>query len=209
MQREQRVYTWDHWHENSAPRFPHEKAVQFTYRNYRQNPLSADFCALDLGCGNGVHTELLTDLGMSVTSVDISPVALGKTQERISARHLQQPKIIEGLLSEIDFQSHSFDLILSIGVLDYAGQAETRAVVPRFQQWLRPGGQAFLVFAAQGDFREGTVGNLDLHCYTRTEVEELLSTFSGFRIWVDEYITTYENNSHRQIDWLITLRRMG
>ena len=132
MEREQRVHTWDHWHENSAPRFPHEKAVQFTYRNYRQNPLSADFCALDLGCGNGVHTELLTDLGMSVTSVDISPVALGKTQERISARHLQQPKIIEGLLSEIDFQSHSFDLILSIGVLDYAGQAEPGRSSPDF-----------------------------------------------------------------------------
>ena len=207
MTRQFRADLWDTWHETSSPRFPQDKMVQFLYRNYRDRTDANTLSALDLGCGNGVHTELLVEMGMSVTGVDISPIALQKAKSRLAASKLPQPLFVEGLLSEQEFADESFDLIISSGVLDYAGVLETKVATSRIPNWLRPGGKAFLIFAATGDFRETTVKNLDLHCYTRLEVDDLFPSRKDMTVWVDRYITTYENNSMQQIDWLITLQR--
>ena len=207
MEHKNRATVWDQWHVNSSPRFPHEKVIQFVYRNYSGGAPFRNFSALDLGCGNGIHAELLAELGMSVIGVDVSSVALAEARARLLEAGLSTVMFEQRLLSELDFPWQSFDLIISSGVLDYAGVDETVAAASRLPNWLKPGGKAFLIFAAEGDFRQSTVKDLDLHCYTRHEVDVLFPVSDSYELLVDQYITTYDNDALRQVDWLITLIR--
>jgi ubiquinone/menaquinone biosynthesis C-methylase UbiE len=65
--------------------------------------------ALDAGCGRGIHSKLLSELGCSVISMDINPDMLRLTSEVCGSVR------IEGSLMAIPFESESFDIITSIG----------------------------------------------------------------------------------------------
>jgi len=54
--------------------------------------------ALDAGCGRGIHSRLLRDLGCSVTSLDINPEMLSLTGE-----------IVDSVLVEGDLMGMPFD----------------------------------------------------------------------------------------------------
>ncbi len=51
---------WNEWNNSGGPKYPHEKVIQFVFRNYPL-PISENegrrIDVLDLGCGNGVHTH--------------------------------------------------------------------------------------------------------------------------------------------------------
>ena len=207
MHEGRRAMIWNEWHQTSGPRFPSEKFVQFLYRSYGREENSISASALDLGCGSGIHAEVLVRLGMSVTGVDVSQAAMEQCRQRFEAAGLPTPLLIRSLFSNLEFHSKSFDLIISTGALDYAGQLEARLVSSLLPNWLRPGGKAFLLFAADGDFRQDTVKHLDLHCYTRQEVDEMFCARDGLDVWIDQCITTFQNDSKRQIDWIVTLER--
>ena len=110
---------WNEWHQTSGPRFPSEKFVQFLYRSYGREENSTSASALDLGCGNGIHAEVLVRLGMSVTGVDVSQAAMKQCKERFEAAGLPTPLLIRSLFSNLEFHSKSFDLVISTGVLDF------------------------------------------------------------------------------------------
>jgi hypothetical protein len=43
-----------------------------------------------------------------------------------------------------------------------------------------------------------------LHGYTHEEVADVFSPFSS-HLWIDRYVTTYENGTVQQFDWLVTI----
>lgn len=196
---------WDDWNASKAPRYPHEKVVQFVMRNFGY-PLAQGKQALDLGCGSGVHIAFLAACGFEVTGVDGSVVGISNAAELVGGLHarvdLQQAQI-----STFEAEPSSFDCLISIGVLDAAGIDEASKAIPRILGCLRPGGKALLVFAAEGDFRLEQVTDLGLHGYTREEVATLFDIADQAECWVDQYITTYENGRLSQIDWLVTLTK--
>jgi len=195
---------WDRWNDSGGPKYPHEKVVQFCFRNY---PLAqrAAIRALDLGCGSGVHVAFLAREGFPVTGVDISAVGIANTRLRLEREGLSAQLLVGGA-DAVDLPSDSFDLVVSIGVLDAAGRAVATGAVSQVSRLLRSGGRGLFIFASEADLRLTEGNPLGLHGYTRTEVEHL---FSGrfATVWLDRYVTTYRGGESQQNDWLVTVQK--
>ncbi|BBE30832.1 SAM-dependent methyltransferase [Tepiditoga spiralis] len=72
--------------------------------------------ALDIGCGTGIWTNLLKDIGFDVYAIDPSENMVNITQKRLK----KNKNIKVGFIENIEFEE-TFDVILAIGdILSYA-----------------------------------------------------------------------------------------
>jgi SAM-dependent methyltransferase len=103
---------------------------------------------LDAGCGPGVYSELLVDMGAEVVGIDTSPKMVALARQRLQ----NKAHIIEGDMGgPLDFlDSDSFDLIISALALDYV--KDWNAMFKEFFRVLRPPGH--LIFSAHHPFDE-------------------------------------------------------
>ena len=196
---------WDEWNEHESPRHPNRHVVEFVQRNFTI-PAASGTQALDLGCGGGADARFLLECGFDVTAVDASSIGIVTTQARVrdlpGVLDVQQAR-----LSEFQVPPRSYACVISVGALDAAGIDEARIAVPRLVDALRPGGKALLVFASEGDYRVDRHPDLRLHGYSRREVEALIVLEFGTSAWIDTCTVTYQQDSMRQIDWLVTLAK--
>jgi 2-polyprenyl-6-hydroxyphenyl methylase / 3-demethylubiquinone-9 3-methyltransferase len=79
---------------------------------------------LDAGCGLGVCTVSLSDMGSQVVGVDISPESLQAAGRLVKQLGKENVEFREADLMELPFDDESFDLILCWGVLMYVPSAE-------------------------------------------------------------------------------------
>lgn len=195
---------WNRWNEGGGPKYPHEKVVQFCFRNFPQDRRTS-LRALDVGCGSGVHTVFLAHEGFKVTATDISEVGIANTKHAIESRGLGAVLRVESADRLAD-PPETFDLIVCVSVYDSAGPVVAKRSVGRLQQALVRGGRGLFLFASDRDFRIQQENRLGLYGYSRGEVDELFA--AGFsQVWVDRYITTYHGQEYEQNDWLVTLVR--
>jgi 2-polyprenyl-3-methyl-5-hydroxy-6-metoxy-1,4-benzoquinol methylase len=140
---------------------------------------------LDAGCGPGVATVRMTELGYKVVALDISPEMARVTRE--SLEDLQDeagfPKVIAGDLMKTDLETGQFDAIVALGFLEY--QADQLRTLIRFSSLLKPGG-VLVVTGPQTFSFGGFFGltrimvrlfrrkSLSLYSYTRTGITRLL-----------------------------------
>ena len=193
---------WERWNAEGGPKYPQEKVVQFCFHNYPRE-VRHHVHALDLGCGSGVHTVFLAREGFHVSACDLAEIAVQNTRRNLEGAGLDA-EVSRCSIDALAYPPLSFDLVLCIGVLEAAGPATTREALARLRPMLRSGARGLFLFAADDDFRICPGDPLRLHGYTRREVEELfLSLFP--KVWIDEYVTTYEAGRIRQRDWLVTI----
>lgn len=196
---------WDEWNRGGGPKYPHEKVIQFCFRNFPSRSDREGRTALDLGCGAGVHSIFLADEGFAVTGVDVSSEGLRATRERLAQRGLKADLRVQGL-EELDLPENSFDVVICISVLEAAGPQAAAAGLQKLPAFLRPGALGLFLFAGEGDFRLQGPNESGLYGYRRGEVERLFGP--GFsRVWIDQYITTYRGGECRQSDWLVTVQK--
>src|SRR2546426_7636787 len=55
---------WNTWNASGGPKYPHEKVIQYCFRNFPPEQRSS-VRALDVGCGGGVHTAFLAAEGFN------------------------------------------------------------------------------------------------------------------------------------------------
>jgi cyclopropane fatty-acyl-phospholipid synthase-like methyltransferase len=195
---------WDAWNQQGGPKYPHEKVIQFCFRNYLPDQRKS-IRALDLGCGSGVHTVFLASEGFQVTGTDISEVGISNTRRKLDALGLQAALRVEGA-DVLDFPPNSFNLVICVGVYDCTGPASAKASVKQLRHVLSSGGCGLFLFASDHDVRVKGENPLSLHGFTRSEVEGIFAhDFAG--VWIDRYITTYQGGQLEQNDWLVTLER--
>ncbi len=82
-------------------------------------PICRNIRALDAGCGRGIHSRLLRNLGYLVTSLDLNPSMLALTSTIVDSY------LVIGSLIDMPFDSHSFDVIVSIGTSMHVPTVET------------------------------------------------------------------------------------
>ncbi len=97
---------------------------------------------LEVGCAEGMFTEMLAPLCRTLQATDISQVALSRARQRCAS-------ISNVTLREWDVRCNSvegpFDLIVATGVLEYIQRPATlRAVRNKLIDALRPGGYLLL-----------------------------------------------------------------
>lgn len=88
--------------------------------------LGADSSILDAGCGYCHHTRRLARGKGIITAVDFSEVALSAASRTIAAAGIQdRVRLSKGDLTSLQFESESFDAVVSWGVLMHIPQLES------------------------------------------------------------------------------------
>jgi ubiquinone/menaquinone biosynthesis C-methylase UbiE len=108
---------------------------------------------LDLGCGSGRFSILLSQAARKVIGFDITPEMIQVAQREHGAPNIHYG-VIDG--SHLPLKDRSIDLILTVWVLQYAARTQeiyTR-IIEEYRRVLRPGGRFFAVeqvsFADEG-----------------------------------------------------------
>ena len=102
---------------------------------------------LEVGCGMGLHTELMARAGAQVTAIDISPTSVAATRARLQVRGVTA-EVRELDAETIDFDEE-FDFIWSWGVIHHSSR--TGRVLRNLYAALKPGGELrFMVYSLDG-----------------------------------------------------------
>ena len=95
-------------------------------------------CVLEIGCGMGLHSELMARAGAKVTAVDISDTSIEATRRRamlkglaIDVRHMDA--------TALDFADVSFDFVWSWGAIHHS--SHTGRIIREVYRVLKPCGE--------------------------------------------------------------------
>ena len=93
---------------------------------------------LEIGCGMGLHSEILAKSGADLVSIDISRTSVDTTKKRFQLKKLNG-KIIECDAVDLPFEDDYFDFVWSWGVIHHS--TETIKIIRNIHRVLKPGGQ--------------------------------------------------------------------
>jgi len=97
---------------------------------------------LEIGCGMGLHSEMLARAGAELTAVDLSPTSVKATKTRLDLKKLGAD-VREMDAETLELPSGEFDLVWSWGVIHHSSR--TGRIVREVERVLRPGGEARLM----------------------------------------------------------------
>ena len=107
-----------------------------------------DRAVLEIGCGMGLHSELMAKAGARVTALDVSDTSVAATRRRAVLKGLAID-VRQGDAAAMDFPDNHFDFIWSWGAIHHA--AHTGRIVRHIHRVLKPGGQArVMVYNLEG-----------------------------------------------------------
>lgn len=192
---------WEEWNKSGGPKYPHEKLIQFLFRNYRSE--RDQLTALDLGSGGGVHTEFLLKEGLKVHAVDISENGISITRSKLENQGLKAESLLVASISDIDYPENHFDLVVTVSVLDSAGLEVSKKAISKAFRSLKPGGKLFAFFAHEEDYRREVLKDAGFHVFSESDVDSLLDQ-PWSELHRDIYMTTYNNKTYTQKDHVIT-----
>ncbi len=127
---------------------------------------------LEVGCGNGGMTGLLSPLVERIVAVDVS----GNSLRKLQARQLPNVRIAEALIEEWETGEH-FEWILLCDILEHLRNPEE--IVRRCVKWLAPGGY-LLITVPNGRWES----NEHLHEFTLSSLTDILASTEGEAIAV-------------------------
>lgn len=100
--------------------------------------------ALDLGCGNGRHMDLLAEYGAAVVGCDVSRQLLLEAVKRRENRDYQAA-VVGGDAAQLPFATNTFRHALYVATLHHLRPAETRrASLAELGRVLEPGGRGLV-----------------------------------------------------------------
>lgn len=122
---------------------------------------------LDLGCGNGRHTEPLLRLGFPVHACDPRPDAVAATRRTVADlidEETAEQCVDKATLDAFDYPEETFDWVVAFDAEVYADTGERlEQLFRRARQVLKPGGWVYITVPAaeadlEGEERSGGDG---------------------------------------------------
>ena len=135
------------WEKTRLTRFEKALTQQTLEEELGPDPVAS---AVELGCGPGTWTGLLTRRAASVTAVDLSPLMLEQARAALGESGINY---VQADASKFK-SDQRFDLAISVRVIEYI--PEWRAVVDRIGELVRPGGRAVLITKTKYSVWRGT-----------------------------------------------------
>ncbi|KST69316.1 class I SAM-dependent methyltransferase [Mastigocoleus testarum] len=108
--------------------------------------INSDSRILDLCCGSGQATQILTKISRNVTGLDASPLSLQRAKENVP-----QANYVEAFAENIPFAENKFDLVHTSAALHEMQPEQLQKILKEVYRILQPGG----VFAVV-DFHQPT-----------------------------------------------------
>jgi 2-polyprenyl-3-methyl-5-hydroxy-6-metoxy-1,4-benzoquinol methylase len=99
---------------------------------------------LDIGCGSGLFTAFLEDMGFDVVGVDISETAVRYARQRYAGVRFETASVEQGL----SFKNDEFDIVWCSEVLEHL--FDVGAALTEISRVLRPGGKFVLTTPYHG-----------------------------------------------------------
>jgi 2-polyprenyl-3-methyl-5-hydroxy-6-metoxy-1,4-benzoquinol methylase len=100
--------------------------------------VSSGGLALDMGCGSGIFSFRLAELGCRVIGIDAAPDMIGLCESERQAKRLDQVRFIQATLPNIDeAELAPADIIISSSVLEFVPDLD--AVLALFARLAKPG----------------------------------------------------------------------
>ncbi len=97
---------------------------------------------LEVGCGMGLHSELIARAGAKLTAIDISDTSIEVTRRRLALRKLAA-EVTRMDARALEFSDSSFDFVWSWGVIHHS--AQTAVIIKEIHRVLRSGGETRLM----------------------------------------------------------------
>lgn len=198
---------WNDWNKTGGPRYPHEKVIQYIFRNFPQRDNRIEKRAFDLGCGSGVNTLFLAREGFETYASDISEIGVRNTEQKLEKEKLTATVKL-GSVESINWPSNHFDVLICVSVLECVSYEIFQRSLIEINRVLKQGGKGLILFASDLDFRitDTNISELGLKGYSDVEVSKAFSNVKHkfSKINLDHYITTHNNNQIQQNDHLIT-----
>ena len=185
--------------------YPNEDIIRFCSRLVQKQLTHDKFDVkrpaenmLDLGCGNGRHAMYFARQGFKAAGIDVSDQAIYWANDWANREGLEVDFRV-GDIRELPFADHSFDVVVSHGVLDHVPMETAQKAVSEVHRVLQPNGLFYCDLRSTEDFEYGVGEQAGLntfvvsdgyeqglvqHFFSRAETEEL---FDGlFRILYSE-----------------------
>ncbi len=93
---------------------------------------------LEIGCGMGMHSEMMLRAGAKLTSIDLSPTSVASTTKRLELRKIPGADVRLMDAEKLEFADGEFDLVWSWGVIHHS--ASTARALREVHRVLKPGG---------------------------------------------------------------------
>ena len=115
--------------------------------------------ALDMGCGNGRHAQLLAEDGADVVGLDVSRGLLAEARERATERDFSVD-LVHGDAGRLPFKADQFSQIVYVATLHHLPSREARrASLSEVGRVLEPGGRGLVsAWSTAHDRFEATEG---------------------------------------------------
>ncbi len=110
---------------------------------------------LEIGCGMGLHSQVLASHGAQLSAVDLTPTAIEATTKRFAIKGLTG-EILRADAESLPFEDSTFDFVWSWGVIHHSSR--TARVVREIARVLKPEGEVRVMVYN----REGTSAYLAL-----------------------------------------------
>ena len=100
---------------------------------------------LEVACGTGHTSALISKLGINFTACDLTPAMIEQAKKRIE-RLSVQPKFMEADAIDLPFGSNSFDVVISTRFLHLFNYDKQEEVLSEMIRVLKPGGSLIVDF---------------------------------------------------------------
>jgi trans-aconitate methyltransferase len=155
---------------------------------------------LEVGCGEGIDTELLVGTGLRVVAIDQSEAALVDARARAPAAEFH----CQDMRAPFPLEPGGASIVVASLSLHYFSWDETTQLVARLRNTLTPGGLLLCRLNSTNDRNHGSIGHPQIETnyfmvsgrpkrfFSQADVESLFASGWHVRTLVEEVIHRYE-----------------
>lgn len=188
--------------------------------------LASSHHCLDLGCGEGRHSQYLAEKGIKVTGIDYSSIGVERTNERLKSYKDSYALVADA--HHLPFQNESFDSMISNRVLDYNDDLELKQAFAEIERVLKDNAPVFLTLRSSSQnpkekereislnefggktfqVEEGDEQGAHQHYFTKEEMENLASLHHLQILEIKEDKSINEKGEHKA-EWQMVLKKQN